>query len=306
MDMHAMDVVDEMNDMDPAPPCLHTQQLLLEPLRQLEICKENFAVSGPVDLAYARSLTQDKPQSAWHAYETYAYLLQVTGKAIEEGHYQLALSRLSFCCLIDKPVYCSPRFQRIDDDGLHAGCAMLLTCRGLNCCLAQLKDDLKPISERVTRAFEALTWLEEPHAPPPDIKVQSRINHYKASTTDPDNHLLNHHRATAKRRVEATLVDGRGEARMADGLSTTEKLTADSIPLAWVMYPDLPTYVPSGKIAGERYLLRKLGYEGRMLQQIPEKDGPVDGKELEKTFQRLNAAPRKGRRRCRKPWEALR
>ncbi|KAI4287209.1 MAG: hypothetical protein L6R35_003536 [Caloplaca aegaea] len=101
MEMHAMDVVDEMNDMDPAPPCLYTRQLLLELLGQLEICQGNFAVSEPVDSAYAQSLAQDKPDNVrwaraavWHAYEIYTYLLQVVKSRVFQPlrHYKLCPS----------------------------------------------------------------------------------------------------------------------------------------------------------------------------------------------------------------------
>ncbi|KAI4145511.1 MAG: hypothetical protein L6R39_003779 [Caloplaca ligustica] len=152
------------------------------------------------------------------------------------------------------------------------------------------------ISLHIRCILKALTYIRGLNKPLIPAFIRSRVYHYRgivhllldndsaafqdfdlASRLRPDDDGLRRHRDI----IQCKLATG------SRAYSVLRTMAVESLPYLPLMLPE-PVYRPSEYIANERYLLRKLNYNGDMLSQIPEKK-PADIERMEKVFKALQA-----------------
>ena len=223
--------------------------------------------------------------AAWRLYYTCVSVKEVADQALRMGLYDLALAKYMDSQNVHKTgLINNKRIEAVEDDGFHVACSRLFTTCETNILLASLKVAIDP-NEDMTLQAAADFVLKVTTDPGIEDQLQgtgmpllqkSRLYHYrgisliikgndkeasinlrKACRLDPSDNgirrdlLVTHRRLTAKT----------PQAKAAAGTVELSRLSNEPLEL------EAPTFTKSEYINGERYLLRKYGYQGVCLQQ---------------------------------------
>ncbi|KAL8847520.1 MAG: hypothetical protein Q9221_007448 [Calogaya cf. arnoldii] len=286
---------------------VRVQKLLLDPFRQVSSAYLKVIIDG-ADAAYRKDLVSSMiiPMQwtravQWRLYEVLLWSFNRADETFRSGNLRLALDMYQHTMdICDGAGQNNERLTRSDDsDFRHRGLLVVIACQ-TNIVLLGLKDKtLRRANGGWEWLQEAASWIDfliDPAIDPQAINLlRSKTHHFrgiayvlqggsrgmaldefeKADRLLPGNKILKEH------------IDIIKEQRA--GSTTQRILSADQIPLQPIKISDQPNqnFAPSELIATERAVLRKFGYHGDMLPQIPASE-PVDKHSVEQAEARLD------------------
>ena len=240
-----------------------------------------------VDPAYAHDLgkTMMPPvhwvrDAAWRLYNICVSIKEVGDKALRMGLYDLAFAKYEDAQMVHKTgIHNNEWIGDVEDEGFHKACDSLLTICQTNILLTTLKTLTDP-TENVTPS-EAADFIlkssrphaiEDPRRPTPlSMPERSRLYHYRgialamkdkdrmafsnlriAYQLDPTDQGIKRDLTITRRRLAATTP----QEKTAAGTIQSIRLPNEPLEL------EPPTFTKSEFINGERYLLRRQGYQG--------------------------------------------
>lgn len=218
--------------------------------------------------------------AAWRLYYICVSIKEVGDRALRMGLYDLAFAKYEDAQKVHKTgVHNNKRIGDVEDKGFHDACDRLLTTCETNIILASLKASTDP-SEAVTGPSAAdfvfkhastrdiedperkneLSWLQKARlyqyrGIAYSIKENDKLaftNFRKSFQLDPTNKDCKRDLLITKRRLTAGSIEERFTA------GTVQVSLLQDEPMAL----EQPVFTKSEFINGERYLLRKLGYQG--------------------------------------------
>lgn len=218
--------------------------------------------------------------AAWRIYYICASIKKVGDQALRMGLYDLAFAKYEDAQTVHKTaVHNNERVGDVEDEGFHTACDRLLTICETNILLASLKASTDP-NEDITPQQAADFVLS--HAKPSDIDdtnrftelslpEKSRLYHYRGiAYTIKENDKMafaNLRRAyqldPTDRNIKLDLIITK---RRSTAKTPQEKAAAGTVQAARLPNEPLklepPSFTKSEFINGERWLLRRRGYQG--------------------------------------------
>ena len=291
-------------------PTLMTQKAVLEPFRCLKLQWGNLIICGGVEPSYGDELSRAMmPQVYWdraNVWELYYITISikfVADHALRMGDARLASLKYEDCYYVlssaknNCDIIC-----KYNDSSFDMSCFALLRNCKVNRMLAQLKDckfsaqyiillreidevrikntyKFLPYEKKLLYHFQAYAWAQIGR----DTAAYGKL--VKAREIDPFDKHIEQDIAITKRRLDAKS----DEEKLAAG-----ELNPQQLPNKPVFLPP-PTYLPSPKIACERYVLRQLGYQGNLMYQIQASEPVKDPQRLDEYARHL-IFTRQGRR----------
>ena len=231
--------------------------------------------------------------AAWRVYSICVSIKEVADRALRMGNYDLAFAKYEDAQTVHKTAcHNNNRIAGVEDEGFHTACDHLVVICETNIFLVTLKWSSEP-NVNLT-ALEAADFvlkgskpseLEDPDRYTPISQSnKSRLYHYrgialsmkgndklafgnlrKAYQLDPSDKDIKRDFLIAGRRLKAKTP----EKMAAAGIIEASRLRNEPLKL------EPPVFTQSEFINTERYLLRKAGYQGDMLEHI-EGNKPVD------------------------------
>ncbi|KAI4163802.1 MAG: hypothetical protein LQ342_002575 [Letrouitia transgressa] len=261
---------------------IRIERILLEPFRGLNQNIHIVKVQHPIDIAFAEDLVQQMMypirwtrMAAWRFYDKMVAIKTTADICMRQGELKMALLKYEDCLKFLHVGAASLMARRIEDDGFVFSCKQLIfTCR-VDLLLITLKG--KTWDHGIVRQGKkksAETVLK---------KSRSFVNQAPYMTTDA-NLRQRYYRAlacvTLGRKEEALgffraalNLDPGNVVILNDMRWTKYNGSPDKMMGNWLSNEPLgvppPKFLPSAQIENERYLLRRLGYKGDMLTQIP-------------------------------------
>ncbi|KAL8937225.1 MAG: hypothetical protein Q9216_004534 [Gyalolechia sp. 2 TL-2023] len=294
----------------PGTSDLRFQRKLLEPFRRLTSPSLDVQIFGRVDARYAQGLLDDMMHPicwaravVWRLYSVMKSTFETAEEALRLGYRDTAIVYYEECQKMWRRANNNNiQLKSVQEDGFRISCAVLFDLCRINIVVLRLRDPDVWIRTQCAESY--LVKIEEifdTNDALASLVNESKIHHYRAIAYailgrdkdagrsirkairhnhtsirhDPQNQILKYHRGIMKRRIAAT-----SEAeKLAIGTLNADGMTPIEAPA--------PFYLPCDTVANERYLLRRLNYNGDLLPFILE-SSPADIEGMEPVFARLD------------------